>query len=257
MVETWREGAVVVIAMNRPDRRNALSGALVAAIREALADTAQDPEARAVVLAGRGPSFCAGGDLTDGMSAAAQGFHAGHRDRGAFARLLQEITGHRAPVIAAVHGDALGGGCGLAAACDLVVADPDARFGTPEIKLGLFPWIILAALQRNVPRKALMDMVLTGDKVDAARAREIGLVSRVAAPGAAMEEAIALGTRVAERSPVVVESGKAAFLRIETLGYSEALDYMHAQLSLNLLTEDALEGVAAFLQKREPQWKGR
>lgn len=257
VVEKGREGAVLELALNRPERRNALSGELVEALREALAEGAADPEVRAIVLTGRGKAFCAGGDLADGLQAAQGGFLASHRGREGFARLLAEISALRVPVIAAVTGDALGGGCGLVAACDLAVADPEARLGTPEITLGLFPWIILAALQRDVPRKALLELVLTGEKITAEEARSIGLVNRVSRPGGALEEALALAEGIAARSPVVVEMGKAAFHRIEHMRYDDALAYMHGQLTLNLLTEDATEGVAAFFQKRDPQWKGR
>lgn len=255
LVEQEGAGGVVVLALNRPERRNALSSGLVDALLAALGACDADPQVRAVVLTGRGPAFCAGGDLADGMGG--DGFLASHQGRGRFAELMARIPELRVPVIAAVNGDALGGGCGLAAACDLVVADPAAKLGTPEIKLGLFPWIILAALQRDVPRKHLLELVLTGDKVDAARARELGLVNRVSAPGGAVAEARSLAEVIASRSPAIVGMGKRAFHRIADQSYDDALAYMHGQLSLNLLTEDAMEGVAAFLQRREPAWKGR
>lgn len=247
---------IVVLTLNRPDRRNALSGALVEALIDALAAAGADPATRVVVLTGSGGTFCAGGDLADGM-AGSDGLLAGHQRRGRFADLLLAIRELRVPVIAAVNGDALGGGCGLAAGCDLVVADPAARLGTPEIKLGLFPWIILAVLQRDVPRKPLLELVLTGDKWTAERARELGLVNQVCAPGEVLTAARALATRIAAASPAIVGFGKAAFHRIADQPLDDALAYMQSQLTLNLLTEDAMEGVAAFLQRRDPSWKGR
>lgn len=256
LVEREDADGVAVLFLNRPERRNALSAALVEALIAALESAAADEGVRAIVLTGRGPVFCAGGDLADGMGQQG-GFLGGHQGRGRFAHLLARIPAVRPPVIAAVQGDAMGGGCGLVAACDLAVADPAARLGTPEIKLGLFPWIILAALQRDLPRKALLELVLTGDRLDAARARELGLVNRVSGPGDCLEEAVAMGRRIAALSPAVVGLGKAAFHRIADQRYEDALAYMHAQLGLNLMAEDAAEGVAAFLQKREPQWKGR
>lgn len=256
LVEREDDDGVAVLFLNRPERRNALSGALVEALIGSLEAAGADPGVRAVVLAGRGVAFCAGGDLADGMGQSG-GFLGGHEGRGRFARLMELLPKLRPPVIAAVHGDALGGGCGLVAACDLAVADPAARLGTPEIKLGLFPWIILAALQRDVPRKALLEIVLTGDKLDAARARELGLVNRVSEPGQALAEARALAGRIAALSPAIVGLGKAAFHRIADQRYEDALAFMHAQLGLNLMAEDAAEGIAAFLQKREPSWKGR
>ncbi len=255
-IETEQADGIRVIALNRPERRNALSGALIDALLAALDDADADPEVRCAVLTGRGKAFCAGGDLADGMQSGG-GFLDAHRGRGRFAELMARIPALSVPVIAAVNGDALGGGCGLAAACDLVVADPAARLGTPEIRLGLFPWIILAALRRDIPRKHLMELALTGEKLSAERARELGLVNRVSAPGAAVDEARALAGVIASRSPAVVGMGKQAFHRIADMHYDEALAYMHGQLSLNLLTEDAMEGVSAFLQRREPVWKGR
>lgn len=251
------DGAVAVLVLDRPERKNALSAALVDDLLAALRAAGDDGNVRAVVITGAGSAFCAGGDLADGMSATAGGFMGGHQGRGRFAELMAAIPKLRVPVIAAVNGDALGGGCGLAAACDLVVADPAAKLGTPEIKLGLFPWIILAALQRDVPRKPLLELVLTGEKLTAEEAKALNLVNRVAAPGEALAEAKALAARIAARSPLVVAMGKAAFHRIADQRYEDALAFMHGQLSLNLLAEDAAEGVAAFLQKREPEWKGR
>jgi enoyl-CoA hydratase len=250
-----RDG-IAVLTLNRPDRRNALSSALVEALIEGLAAVGADPSVRVAVLTGSGAVFCAGGDLADGMMAN-DGLLAGHRSRGRFAELLSAIRDNRVPVIAAVNGDALGGGCGLAAACDLVVADAEARLGTPEIKLGLFPWIILAVLQRDVPRKHLLESVLTGEKWTAERARELGLVNRVAPAGEALAAAMELAARIAAASPAVVALGKAAFHRIADQPLDDALAYMHTHLTLNLLTEDAMEGVAAFMARRDPTWKGR
>ncbi len=256
LVGRRRHGAVDVVILDRPARRNALSSALIDALHDVLRELEGDPTVTVIVLTGNGSAFCAGGDLADGMGAD-DGFLAAHGDRGRFGDLLAAVPAHRCPVIAALNGDALGGGCGLAAACDLVVADPQARLGTPEIRLGLFPWIILAALQRDVPRKPLMELVLTGGKLSAAEAQRLNLVNRVSAPGEALTEAIELAQRIAARSPAVLAMGKRAFHHIADQPYHEALAYMHTQLSLNLMTEDALEGITAFLQKRDPQWKGR
>jgi enoyl-CoA hydratase/carnithine racemase len=246
---------VAVLTLNRPERRNALSTGLIDALCDALDAVAADNSVRVVILTGAGKGFCSGGDLADGMKG--DGFMASHQSRGRFGQLMARIPALKVPVIAAVHGNALGGGCGLAMACDLVVADADARLGTPEIKLGLFPWIILAALQRDVPRKPLMEMVLTGQKLDAQTACRLGMVNRVAPAGTVLDVAGELAAEIASRSPLVVAMGKAAFYQIADQPYEDALAYMHGQLSLNLLTDDAMEGVAAFLQRREPEWKGR
>ena len=255
VVERHDDGAVAILELNRPERRNALSRGLIDALRDAIEAAAADSSVHAVVITGRGRMFCAGGDLADGLGG--DGFVATHEGRGRYADLLASLPKVRVPLVAAVNGDALGGGLGLAAACDLVVADADARLGTPEIKIGLFPWIILAALQRDVPRKPLMELVLTGGRWTAEEARGFGLVNRVAEKGQSLSVAVALAQRVAARSPAVIAWGKKAFYRVEDQSYEDALAYMHAQLSLNLLTEDAMEGVTAFLQKREPRWKGR
>lgn len=254
VLEESHEG-VATLTLNRPKRRNALSGDLVEALHAALDRNLADPQVRAIVLTGSGVAFCAGGDLAGGLMG--NGFLEGHQGRGRFAELLERMPSCSKPLVAAVNGDALGGGLGLVAGCDLAVGDPEARLGTPEIKVGLFPWIILASLQRHVPRKALLEMVLIGERMDAARAQEIGLLNRVSAPGAALEEAKELAGRMAARSPAILAMGKRAFARVGDMTYEQALAFLHGQLSLNLLTEDAAEGVTAFLQKREPQWKGR
>ena len=248
-------GGVAVIKLNRPKRRNALSGALVASLRTELAHAAADDSILVIVLTGNGPAFCAGGDLADGLRG--DGPVAAHQDRGDFAQLMAEIPKLSVPVIAAVNGDAMGGGFGLLAACDLAVCDVTARLGTPEIRLGLFPWIILAALQRDVPRKILLEWSLTGARVSAERAREVGLVNRVAAEGQALPDALELARQIADKSPLLVSQGKAAFHRIADQNYEDALAHMHGQLTLNLMSEDAMEGISAFLQKREPVGKGR
>ncbi len=246
---------VATLTLNRPDRRNALSAGLIEALHTAFDAVDADPAVAVVVLTGAGPAFCAGGDLSDGLGG--EGLLASHRARGRFGDLLARLPKLRPPVIAAVNGDALGGGLGLAVGCDLAIADPAARLGTPEIRLGLFPMVILAVLQRNVPRKALMELILDGGKVDAAQAAALGMINRTSAPGAALDEARALAARLASRSPAVLALGKAAFHRVADQPLDDALAYLHTQLTLNLLTEDALEGIGAFLQKREPNWKGR
>jgi len=247
---------VATLTLNRPDRRNALSSDLIEALLSALDAVDADPTVRVAILTGAGAGFCAGGDLGGGFGQA-DGAIAAHRQRARFGAVLERIQSVRPPVIAAVNGDALGGGFGLAVACDLVVADPGAKLGTPEIRLGLFPMVILAVLQRNAPRKALMEMVLDGQKITAERALALDLINRISAPGQALAEATALARSLASRSPAVLALGKAAFHAVADRPFADALAYLNSQLTLNLLTEDAMEGMAAFLQKREPQWKGR
>ncbi|MBW1877741.1 MAG: enoyl-CoA hydratase/isomerase family protein [Deltaproteobacteria bacterium] len=255
-VQRQNEDGVTTLTLNRPERRNALSAEMVQALHDALDAIGCDESVRVVVLTGAGKGFCAGGDLAGGFGAAS-GVLEAHRGRGHYAEVLTRLSRLPQPVIAAVNGDALGGGFGLAMACDLVVVDPAARMGTPEIRVGLFPMVILAVLQRNAPRKPLLEMILDGQRIDAQRALELNLVNRVSAEGAALQEAVDLARRLAARSPAILALGKAAFYRVADLPFEDALAYLNTQLTLNLLTEDAMEGIAAFLQKRQPQWKGR
>ena len=246
---------VATLTLSRPQRRNALSAELVEDLSAALGRLAEDDVACAV-LTGDGKAFCAGGDLAGGMMGA-DGALAARRKRARFAQVLEEIHACGRPVIAAVNGDALGGGFGVAMACDMVVVDPGARLGTPEIRLGLFPMIILAELSRNVPRKRLAEMIYTGRRISADEALAWNLANAVSAPGAALAEAQALAARVAAHSPAILRLGKDAFFRSADLPLGPALAYLHEQLEANLLAEDAAEGVGAFLQKRPPVWKNR
>jgi enoyl-CoA hydratase len=249
------EDGVRTLTLNRPERRNALSTGLIEALHDALDEAEAAEDVRAIVITGAGKAFCAGGDLAGGMGGTA--FLDGHRSRGRYADLLGRLPRSGKPIVAAVNGDALGGGLGIVAACDLAIADPTARLGTPEIKVGLFPWIILAPLQRHVGRKALMELVLTGERISASRALELGLLNRLSAEGESVTDAKGLAGVVAARSPAIVALGKNAFARVADMAYDDALAYLHTQLTVNLITEYAAEGIGAFLQKREPNWKGR
>lgn len=251
-----RRGPVAVLTLHRPERRNALSPALLDAL---LAAIARPEEGVSVfVLTGAGEVFCAGGDLGGpGLGGEDSGLLAQHRGRRTFADLLLALVDSRVPVIAAVNGDALGGGLGLAAACTLIVADERARFGAPELKLGLFPWMISPVLARALPGKVWMDLVLTGRRLSAAEGRDLGFVARVAPPGESLETALGLAETVAGWSPAVVGLGLEAVAAVADLPLEPALGYMNAQLSLNLMMEDASEGIAAFLGRRPPAWKGR
>ncbi len=285
---------VAVLTLNRPERRNALSQALIEALAEALAAAAADEGVGAVVITGAGErAFCAGGDLGGmvgqgvgpahrararfaelftvlrrlnkpvvakvqaGGLGGAEGALATHRKRGEYAELLAGLHTLGKPVIAAVNGDALGGGFGLAIACDLAVADEGARLGTPEINVGLFPMMITAELARNLPRKILLEMVFSGRLLSAEEARAWGMINRVAPAGRALEAALELAAGIAAKSPAVLKLGKDAFYQTADLPLEAALRVLHFQLELNLQAEDAMEGIAAFLQKRPPQWKGR
>jgi enoyl-CoA hydratase len=254
LVETL-EG-ITTVTLNRPTRRNALSGDLVEALITTFARLKDDDETRVIVLTGAGEkSFCAGGDLRGQQ--AGGGLLKLHESRGRFADLFHSMFGLGKPIIARVQGTCLGGGLGLMLACDLVVASEDATFGTPEIKVGLFPMMIMALIFRNIGRKKGMEMILTGQRIDAATAERMGLINQVA-PADALDEAVhTLAQRVGSFSPAVLRLGRNAVYDTMDMPMDEALSHLHGQLTLNTLLDDAAVGIGAFLTRSEPQWKGR
>ena len=245
---------VAWLTLNRPKARNALSAGLMAALEAELAAIAVDASVRVVVVAGAGPAFCAGHDLremraTPGRDACAALF-------AQCSRLMLAIMALPQPVVARVHGVATAAGCQLVATCDLAVAADTAWFATPGANLGLFCSTPMVALSRAVGRKAAMEMLLTGDMVDAARAREIGLVNRVV-PEAALDAAVAaLAAQLASKSPLTLSLGKAAFHRQAEMGVAEAYAMASEVMTRNMLAHDAAEGIDAFLAKRRPVWTG-
>ncbi len=256
LLEDQRGGARW-LQINRPAQRNSLSPALLILLRDALARADRDPEVRAVCLTGAGEkAFCAGADLGSAASAG-EGFLAAHELRREYAGLLLDLWRLGKPVVACVNGAALAGGLGLVASCDLAIAADDARFGTPEIDVGLFPYMALAPLRRCIGRRAALELVLTGRKLDAAEAARIGLINR-AVPRAQLDQAASeVLDSLCGKSPAVLRLGRRAFNMTEDLPFEAQLEALAAQLSLNALAEDALEGVSAFLEKRKPDWKGR
>jgi enoyl-CoA hydratase len=253
---TSLEEGVARIVLNRPEVRNALSQTLVRELESALAAFEADPAARVVVLSGAGDkAFCAGADL---KGAGDRGTTLQARESfGGLPRILEAIARMKTPVIAQVHGWALAGGCGLAVGCDLVVASEDAQFGLPEIKIGLLPLIVMAPILRAAGRKRGLRLVLTGEPVSAREALEMGLVSLVV-PRAELEtRTTALARTIASFSPAAVGIAKEAVATIEDLDYATALRYLRELTTLVFLSDDAREGIAAFFEKRPPEWKGR
>ncbi len=247
---------VGTITLNRPEARNALNPTVVRELAEALDRLETDPDTRVVVLRGAGErAFCAGADLK-GMFGTTSILAARDQYAGV-ARVLETIPRMRTPVIAQVHGFALAGGCGLAAACDLVIAAEDAVFGLPEIKVGLLPLMVLAPILRAASPKRVLELILTGRELPAREALEIGLVTRVV-PRVELEETVGRVARsLAALSPATVALGKEAFYRALELPHAQALAHLRDLLTIVARSEDAREGIAAFLEKRSPRWQGR
>jgi enoyl-CoA hydratase len=248
---------VATVTLNRPDQRNPLSAGMIADLLVALAWCRDQPEVRAVVLTGAGEkAFCAGADLASFN--ADQPELVRHHQRHGFVDLFLLMQDLGKPVVGRINGHALAGGFGLACACDLLVAVEGAAFGTPEINVGVWPAMIQAVLARNLPRKVVLEMVLLGERWSAAQLKAVGLVNRVVADQAALDRVTGeIAADLARKSPAVVRLGRDSFYRQQDMEFRAALEYLQSQLSLVTLTEDAREGVTAFLEKREPEFKGR
>ena len=247
------EGAATRVTLNRPEKRNALSLELMEELIDALRDLGGNPGVRAIVIAGAGPVFSAGHDLGEMVG----------RDLAFYQRLFDVCTElmetiHQVPqpVIASVHGIATAAGCQLVASCDLAVAAEDARFATPGVKIGLFCSTPMVPLSRAIGRKRSLEMLLTGDFVDAATARDWGLVNRVVAPGSLDEAVAELVEKVARSSPLTVAVGKEAFYAQVELDEHRAYDLAKTVMAMNATAADAQEGIGAFLEKRPPTWTG-
>src|SRR5271165_377487 len=246
---------VSTLTLNRPESRNALSLGMLLALSAELDRIAVDPSVRVVVIAGAGPAFCAGHDLKE-IRAEKFGSVYSKKLFAECAKMMLAVVRLPKPVIAQVHGIATAAGCQLVASCDLAVAADDARFATPGVNIGLFCSTPMVALSRAVGRKAAMEMLLTGDLVDATRAREIGLVNRVV-PEAELGGAVtALAGQIAAKSPLTVAIGKEAFYRQAEMNLDAAYAYTAEVMTRNMLARDAGEGIDAFLQKRHPVWTG-
>jgi len=251
---------VAVLTLNRPERRNSLSEAMLAALAEAFSAIAGDRDVRAVVLAANGPVFCAGHDLKE-LTARRADADRGRAYYGEIMQrcgaLMQAIVTLPQPVIAAVHATATAAGCQLVATCDLAVASAAAEFCTPGVNIGLFCSTPMVALTRNVAAKHALEMLLTGDNISAADAHRIGLVNRVVAPGSEREAALALAQKIAAKSALTVKIGKEAFYRQRTMDLADAYRYAANVMVENMMAHDAEEGIDAIIAKRAPRWQDR
>jgi enoyl-CoA hydratase/carnithine racemase len=247
------EDAIARLTLNRPAQRNALSVELMTALQQAIDAIARDPKVKVVVIAANGPGFCGGHDLRE-MRA-----NPGRQHYEALfaqcSRLMVSLTKLPKPVIARVHGIAAAAGCQLVASSDLAVASSEARFAVNGINIGLFCSTPMVALTRAVGRKPAMEMLLTGNLVDAEHARSIGLVNRVVAPERLDEEVTALARQIAGKLKLAVAIGKEAFYRQAELGLEAAYAYTSEVMTRNMLARDTEEGIDAFLEKRPPRWE--
>jgi enoyl-CoA hydratase/carnithine racemase len=253
-------GSIAVLTLNRPQTRNSLSEALIAELHAALLEIHDDARVRAVVIAANGPAFSAGHDMKELTARRSDA----DRGRGYFAQIMnacsammQAIVQLPKPVVSAIQGVATAAGCQLVASCDLAVASEAATFATPGVDIGLFCSTPMVALSRNVPRKQAMEMLLTGEPVSAATARDIGLVNRVVAAGSERDAAIALAQKVALKSAYTIKLGKAAFYRQAEMSLADAYRYAAEVMTENMMARDAEEGIGAFIEKREPKWQDK
>jgi len=255
-VRTASRDRVLRVTIDRPAQRNALNVDVNRQLLAALTEAREDDAVAVVVLTGAGDqAFCAGGDL-GGMRTEA-GAVAQHRDRALFGDLLLALRQIPKPVVARVNGHALAGGFGLMLACDMAIATEDATLGTTEVKVGMWPYMITTVIVDHLGPKRALELMLTGRRISAEQAAGWGLVNRVV-PGQELDEAVdELVNELLALSPVVLSLGKEAFARAAGMRREDALGYLASMLSLHLQTEDVAEGIAAFLAKRPPQWRGR
>jgi enoyl-CoA hydratase len=247
---------VATIALDQPETRNALSDEVLDDLLAAFEAARADSGVRCAVLRSTHEKvFSSGGDLA-GFAAEAPLVHK-HLGTSRFPRLFQLVGGLGKPTLCAANGHVLAGALGLALACDLIVAREGVRFGTPEINVGVFPFMVAALIFRNVPRKKATELLLLGEQIPAEEAARIGIVNRVV-PAAEFEAVVSdWAARLAAKSPLLMRLGKDALFRQQDMAFADALEFLHAQLSLAFSTEDIQEGVRAFFEKREPRWTGR
>jgi enoyl-CoA hydratase/carnithine racemase len=251
-----RDDGVATITLNQPEKRNALSNEMLDELIAAFESASNDERVRCVVLTSSHDRVFSSGASLDQFAADLPVVHK-HFGTERLPRLFKTIMQLGKPTICAANGHVLAGALGVALACDLIIAKDGASFGTPEINVGVFPFMIMALIYRNVPRKKTNELLLLGERISAEQAREAGIVNRVASAdefGAAVDE---WATRLASKSPLLMRLGKDAMYRQLDMPFEDALEFLRSQLSVAFTTDDIQEGVRAFFEKRDPQWTGR
>jgi enoyl-CoA hydratase/carnithine racemase len=248
-------GGIATVTLNRPKQYNALSEELLTELQAQLDSIEKDPSVRVVVIAGSGSAFCAGHDLKQMRANPKKAYY--EKLFAQCSRIMMTLTRMPQPVIARVHGIATAAGCQMVAQCDLAVASDNARFAVSGINVALFCSTPSVPLARNIPRKQAMEMLLTGDFIDAATAKARGLVNRVVPVEELDAEVKALADAIIAKSPVAVTTGKKMFYKQIEMGMEAAYEYASEVMACNMMAEDVGEGIDAFMQKREPNWKGK
>jgi enoyl-CoA hydratase/carnithine racemase len=255
-IEYRVQGGVATLALNQPETRNALSPQVLTDLRDALREARDDAAVRVVVLASTHEKvFSSGGNLA-GFAAEEPLIHK-HLGTDLFPSVFRLLGELGKPSICAAGGHVLAGALGLALACDLIIASDGARFGTPEINVGVFPFMIMALIYRNVPRKKTTELLLLGEQISAEEAERIGIVNKVVSAAEFDATVADWAERLAAKSPLMMRLGKDAMWRQLDMPLVDALDYLRSQLSLAFSTEDIVEGVSAFFEKRDPRWSGK
>ena len=245
---------VVRATIDRPEQRNALGESVIRGLHDVL-EAADDGDQRVVVIRGAEGTFCSGGDMTE--FPIGQGTQAYRENFGALAGLIEKMHETDALTVAAVEGYCLAGGLGLASACEFVIASEAAEFGTPEVEVGLFPAQAMAPIARAGSEKAVLDLLFTGKRIDADRAREIGLVTDTVPADEFDEELDDRIDTLAANSPVLIAMGKEAYYEQRDIGFGEALSYLKEMITLIAMSDETEEGINAFLTDSEPDWRGR
>ena len=248
---------VATLTINRPKARNSLNSGVITTLNRFLDQAAADPAIGSIIITGAGgKAFCAGADLGNTFSTDA-GFLETHDARGEMIQLFQNMNKCKKPILGAVNGYCLAGGVGLCASCDLVIATADSQFGLPEIKRGLWPYVVTAILIRNIGRKKTLELCMTGNFISAAEAKEIGLINYTVPKEEFSTAVEKISRKIGSFSSAIMGLGKSSFYTIADMDFNTSLEFLKSQITLNTQTEDIKEGIAAFMEKRKPVWQGK